>query len=246
MDDKKIIFVLIVVMIVFALLFAGIIVFILQYRKARLLHMEEMMKTRMEIQDQTLTHVGRELHDNIGQLLTVAKIHVNTLLKQLPGDGKVEALDHVVNKAVGELKALSKSLNNSRIADFGLHRELAAEVERLQRVSTTAIQLNVSGEVKPIPVDQAILLYRILQEFLTNSLKYAEASTISILLDYRNQEVQVSIYDNGRGFDMSVTEAGSGISNIRNRAKLLQAKGFNYTSSPYRGTHLSLTLPLPA
>lgn len=246
MDDKKIIFVLIMMMVVFALLFAGIIVFILQFRKARLMHREEMMKTKLEIQDQTLTYVGRELYDNLVQLLTVAKIHVNSLLKQLPGDGKVEALDHVLNKTVGELKALSKSLNNSRIADFGLHRELAAEVERLQRMSTAQIKFETGGEMKPIPVDQAIILYRILQEFINNSLKYAEASMIQITLDYRERELQVSVYDNGRGFDMQVTEPGSGINNIRNRARLLQAKGFTYTSSPYRGTHLSLTLPLPS
>jgi signal transduction histidine kinase len=244
MDEKKIIFVLIIMMIVFALLFVGIILFMMQFRKSRLLHMEELMKTKLEIQDQTLTYLGRELHDNLGQLLTVSRIHVNSLMKQYAGDVKIAALDSVMDKTISELRALSKSLNSSRIHDFGLHKELGLEVERLTRMNIMKLDFSIEGEERPLPNDKAIILYRIIQEFLSNTIKYAQAEQLRLKLHYRAKQLEVSISDNGKGFDMTSGSVGSGVSNIRNRAQLLNVQNLLFQSEPGKGTHLSLTLPL--
>jgi signal transduction histidine kinase len=242
MLEKKIIFVLIIGLIVFTLLFVGIIIFILQFKKTKLLHLEELLKTKLEIQDQTLTYVGRELHDNLGQLLTVSKIHVNSLVKQYGNDRKITALDSVIDKTIVELRALSKSLNNSRIKDFGLHKELSNEVERIEKMNVLKISLNIEGTEIPLSTNREIILYRIIQEFLSNSLKYSEASQLNIFLKYHNNLLQVNLSDNGKGFDMQDRNQGSGVSNIKNRAQLLNAQSFEFTSSYQKGTHLALTL----
>jgi len=244
MLETKIIFVLISGLIVFALLFAGILFFILQFRKTRMMHMEELMKTKLEIQDETLTYIGRELHDNLGQLLTVSKIHVNSLMKQYCDEKKIATLENVLDKMMVELKGLSKSLNSSRIKDFGLTRELANEVERIEKIQVMQIALRIEGEEKKMSTDHEIILYRIIQEFLSNSLKYSQAREVSILLRYHNTELVVEIADNGQGFDMTMTSQGSGVSNIKNRAQLLNAQDIVFTSTPGKGTRLSLTLPI--
>lgn len=245
MLEKKIIFVLIIVLIVFVLLFLGILFFILQFRKTKLIHVEEMMKTKLEIQDETLTHIGRELHDNLGQLLTVSKIHTNSLLKQYGDDKKLIALENVLDKTVAELRALSKSLNNSRIKDFGLHKELANELDRIERMNIMHVTLLVEGNDEgKLSNDKAIILYRIIQEFLSNSLKYSKATELKVSLMYKNNALQISLSDNGIGFDMQQGSIGSGVNNIKNRAHLLNAQHIDYVSALHKGTQLSLTLPL--
>lgn len=243
MLEKKIIFVLIVGLIVFTLLFVGILAFILLFRKSKMHHLEELMKTKLEIQDQTLTYIGRELHDNLGQLLTVSKIHVNSLTKQYSDDKKIAALDDVLDKTIVELRALSKSLNNSRIKDFGLHKELSIEVDRIAKLNVVDISLNIEGNHELASNDKSIILYRIIQEFLSNSMKYSEANKIVISLIYHENTLDVSISDNGKGFDMNQMAQGSGVTNIKNRAQLLNADKIEYNSIINQGTQLSLTLP---
>ena len=244
MLENKIIFVLITGLIVFSVLFAGLLLFILQFRKTKMQHLEELMKTKLEIQDETLTYVGRELHDNLGQLLTVSKIHVNSLLKQYGDDKKIATLESVLDKMLVELKALSKSLNSSRIKDFGLTKELANEAERIEKIKVMHIALSIEGEEKKMSTDREIILYRIIQEFLSNSLKYSQANELIILLRYQQSELEVQISDNGKGFDITNVSMGSGVGNIRNRAQLLNARNIDYTSAPGKGTRLSLTLPI--
>lgn len=245
MLEKKIIFVLIIGLIVFILLFVGILFFVLQFRKTRLMHLEELMKTKLEIQDETLSYIGRELHDNLGQLLTVSKIHTNSLIKQFGEDKKLTALDQVLDKTITELRALSKSLNNSRISDFGLHKELVTEAERIEKMNVMNVKLNIEGDhEESISNDKAIILYRIIQEFLSNSLKYSQASELIISLIYKKNELEILLSDNGKGFDMNTAALGSGVNNIKNRAQLLNAQRIEFNSMPMKGTQLLLTLPL--
>ena len=242
--EQKIIFVLIIVLVVFAILFVGIIFFMIQFRKTKVLHIEELLKTKLEIQDETLTYVGRELHDNLGQLLTVSKIHVNSLLKLYGQEKKIIALDNVLDKTVQELRMLSKSLNNSRVKDFGFHKELQQEVDRLERMNIMDVVLTIENESDDYPTEKAIILYRIIQEFLSNSIKYSQGNLVKVSLKYSDQFLKLRLSDNGRGFDMALTELGSGVTNIKNRAQMLNAKDISYTSTSYSGTQLSLTLPL--
>ncbi len=242
--ENKIKFVLIIGLIVFTLLFIGILFFILQFSRTKTNHLEELMKTKLEIQDETLSYIGRELHDNLGQLLTVAKIHINSLVKQYGDDKKIAALNSVLDNTIVELRALSKSLNNSRIQDFGLHKELIHETERIGKLNGMHIGLHIEGEEKRLAADREIILYRIIQEFISNALKYAQATELNIALTYQKDNVQVDIAENGIGFDMSATSSGSGVVNIKNRARLLNADPFLYESNPGKGTQLSLTLPL--
>jgi signal transduction histidine kinase len=253
MDEKEIILLVTVCSITFIITSAGIIFliyyffntkqkFILEKQTRELNYEKEISKTKLEMQDQTLTYIGRELHDNIGQLLTVTKIHANTLLKTLADNTKLQALDNTIDKTIVELKALSKSLDNTRVAHFGIKKELGQEVERLNKTQICTIELEITGSEENLIIDKAIIIYRICQEFLSNSIKYSKTKTIQINISIQNHQTAVAIQDYGIGFDMQNTKLGSGILNIKNRIKLLQPLAMQFNSNIGEGTFLNFTI----
>ena len=108
------------------------------------------------MQNETLSIIGRELHDNIGQLLTVSKIHAHSLLKINSEDKKLIALDDALDKTITEVTALSKSLDASRINNFGLKNEIENEVERLNKLQVAQLTLSFTGE-NNLSSDRAII-----------------------------------------------------------------------------------------
>jgi signal transduction histidine kinase len=216
---------------------------LIEKQAAELTFISELNKTKQEIQDQTLTYIGRELHDNIGQLLTISKIHSNALIRNDAENKKLVALDEMLDKAIVEIKQLSKSLDSSRIADFGFHKELLLEVSRINNTKVATVQLQVEG-VENLDPGKAIILYRILQEFISNAMKYSHCDTINISLTYTPEFLQVHVHDNGIGFDMNSVKKGSGLNNIQNRITLLQAADVQFTSQSNIGTSLLFKIPI--
>lgn len=232
----------------------GIVIFLIQYKRKQIKHevekqtlsltfSKEINKAKLEIKDMTLNQIGRELHDNIGQLLTVSKIHSMSLLKLLPDQKKLHDLDDVLGKTINEVKLLSKSLDASRIENFGFAHELRQEVTRLQALGFA--QLNVSiPDGFTIDSERGIILYRIVQEFLNNSMKYSQCTTCTIDIKSTGDSVYVSLSDNGKGFDMDIAQSGSGVHNLQKRCELLQATNIKYTSAIGQGTSLAFEIPL--
>ncbi len=253
MDEKDIALIILIPSITFIIICSGLVFLIYTYYKTKqkflqeriatqLTFSKELNKTKQEIQDQTLTYIGRELHDNIGQLLTISKIHSNSLIKNESENKKLLALDDVLNKVIVEIKQLSKSLDSSRIADFGFHKELATEVSRINSTQVVKVDLQIEGD-ENIENEKAIILYRILQEFISNSVKYSSCDMIEISLTYMNDHLQVRATDNGIGFDFESVKKGSGLNNIKNRISLLQAENVVFESNNTTGTILSFSIP---
>lgn len=216
---------------------------LMEKQAAQLNFISELNKTKQEIQDQTLTYIGKELHDNIGQLLTISKIHSNALIKNDAENKKLVALDEMLDKAIVEIKQLSKSLDSSRIADFGFHKELLLEVSRINNTKVAKVNLQLEGH-ENLDAGKAIILYRILQEFIANAMKYSHCDTINIALSYMPEFLQVNVNDNGIGFDMKSVKRGSGLNNIQNRITLLHATDIQFTSQASNGTCLHFKIPL--
>ncbi|MEZ4782093.1 MAG: histidine kinase [Flavobacteriaceae bacterium] len=206
---------------------------------------EELVKTQTEIQEQTLKNVGQELHDNIGQLLSVANMQLS-LVSSLAQDSiknKVEDTKSVIGDAIKEVRGLSKVLNSEVILNFGLNKSVKNEIDRINKLNRINAKLKFEGQENDIVSKDAIILFRIFQEFLSNTLKYAEATTFKINLNYLNDKLIITAYDNGKGFNVEKVEKGSGLINMRDRAALIQAK-FNLTSQQEIGTKLELEYPI--
>ena len=204
----------------------------------------ELANATIEIQENTLGHISRELHDNVGQLLTVAKIHLNSLTRypEKRTNEKITETGDVVEKAINELRTLSKTLNPEKIKQFGLLDAVKLELSRINKLEIIQTNFVLNDEHRTLGADIEIIVFRIIQEFIANTIKYAKATQINIVLNYGSDKFVLEINDNGQGFNIhDQMGLGSGILNIKNRAALMEAECV-FESEYDKGTSLTLTI----
>lgn len=206
---------------------------------------EELIKTQQEIQDATLKHIGRELHDNVGQLLSAASMQVNMLVAQAEDGMKSKLGDtaEVIKDSLTEVRALSKSLNSDVIYDQGFDATLANEIARLNKLNLLEADFEVIGDKVDFENKKdEVILFRILQEFFSNTIKYANADHLEVKITYHDNHMLIHAKDNGDGFDISNAEKGSGLINMENRAGLINT-AITLDSKVGEGTSLFLNYP---
>ena len=205
---------------------------------------KEISNSKIEIQEQTFKNIAWELHDNIGQLLSVTNIQLNMILNKIPEEFHNQLLETktVVQETVKEVRNLSKTLNNDVIYKNGLIGSLEVELERFNRLDFLNATLKITGDIRRINPTKEIIIFRILQEFSTNVLKHARASELFVHLNYTNDRLLIEARDNGVGFDTSEKKGNSGMETMKSRAQLLHAE-FSINSEPKKGTILRLNYP---
>ena len=206
---------------------------------------EEISKTQTEIQEQTLKHIGWELHDNVGQLLAYATMQLNMLSTQVSNDikGKVDEATDVIKESLKEVRSLSKSLNNDVILNIGFEQSISNELDRLKRMKFASAELHIEGDAQALENKKhEIIMFRILQEFLSNSVKYSEAKNLLVKLNYQNNHLTITASDDGKGFDLTTVNKGSGLINMRSRAELINAV-FELDSKPDDGVKMTIVYP---
>ncbi len=242
-----------IVVIVLLTAFAIIFFITFQRRKNKLLiekyeaqkqYEEEIIRSRLEIQEQTLKNVGWELHDNIGQLLSVANLQLN-ILARTSGESNpdsIHELKDIVGRSLQEVRALSKSLNSDVVEYAGLEASVTNEIERFNRLNVIEASFSSEGEKFFPPKEDTIILFRILQEFFSNVLKHSKATKLSVVFLYRSGELQITARDNGKGFDVEKVEKSSGLFNMKKRAEIINSS-FRLDSALNGGTSLYLSYP---
>ena len=127
--------------------------------------------------------------------------------------------------------------------NMGFEATIENEINRLNKSGLIEATLNIEGENHKLENKKdEIILFRILQEFFSNTLKYAQAETLKVLLDYGVSELKIIVEDDGVGFNVKSAAQGSGMTNMKKRAELLNAE-FNLKSEPDNGTVLTLSYP---
>lgn len=207
---------------------------------------EELVKTQTEIQEQTLKNVGQELHDNVGQLLSVANMQLS-LVSSLAQDSiktKVDDVKAVIIDAIKEVRGLSKVLNSEVILNLGLQESLNTEIERLNKMDSIKAELKIFGNEGVYKNNKdAIILFRIIQEFISNTVKYSKATQVTVSLNYEKDNLEIIAEDNGVGFNVEKVTKGSGLINMESRAQLTNTE-FTLISIPNQGTKLLLNYPI--
>jgi signal transduction histidine kinase len=183
---------------------------------------KELRTVEQEVQEQVLVNVSRELHDNIGQLLTV--MHLQLEQQKLKGgnDSVNEQLMSTLRDTTQQVRMLGKSLNNEWLEQSGLSGMIANEVNRLKQLNAVEIHFMDDGAEPQLEKDQKIMVFRIFQEIVNNMLKHAEAKNIFIELNGK-VKFRLSVKDDGKGFDLDAIMAsakGSGLRNMMKRAAL--------------------------
>jgi two-component system, NarL family, sensor kinase len=259
--DKEIQFFFLIVIAIFVLLIVFIIFFIISYYRKQINFVNEkkdlktaftqtLLNTQLEIQEQTLKTISEEIHDNIGQALSLAKLKLNTLKYDQPEQlvEKINDSRELVSKAIRDLRDLSRSLNTDSIASMGLVRAIEQELD-IFRKSGFQTTLYTEGEIRKMEPQKELILFRIVQESLNNIIKHAEARTIRITALYTGNELDLQVEDDGKGaeansLDMEGNSFRSlGLRNMYNRAGMIGGT-FSIHSVPGNGTIVKLTIPI--
>lgn len=203
---------------------------------------QEVMRAEREATQHTLREVGRELHDNVAQLLTVAQMGVNNAMEATLHEPRLAAARDALDQGIEEVRRLGHDLNSDRWKNRTLRDAISAEAERIERVGRVrAHVIQRSNAPEPEP-DACIILYRVFQEVVNNTLKHSSADTLTITMN-GTTALTLTIADNGRGFDPDLTRAEGGLLNIRKRCMLI-----GYTaqcnSAPQQGCIWTIQ-PLP-
>lgn len=232
-----------------------IIMITLAYQKKQLQHQQELLrleadyrqeilKAQLEVQEETFLSFSQELHDNIGQLLLLARLQLGGSAENTEQASAVFFKSRgTLDLAIDEVRALSRRYNSLYIHEQELPALLEAHVELIRQAGTHRIDLQVEGPEQSILSEKKLLLFRIVQEALSNILRHARARSITMLLRYTGSSLQLQIADDGRGFEHSRTAAGTGLHNMRNRAQLIGAR-LRLESQTGAGTNVWIELPL--
>lgn len=250
MDEKEVqSFLIFFSIIAFFLALSVVLLFaIFQKRKNKLLReqqdaenrfREEIIETQIEIREETLRNISWELHDNIGQMLTLAKIQLQNIDDIT---GPVHEAAETLGKSLTELRSLSKLINPDTFKNLSLVDALKLEIERFNRMKYLKSSLSFNEETFELDNKVEVVIFRMLQEFFTNTVKHSKASKLHVDVHYEDDLLKIEARDNGIGFDPSKIgkSSGIGLSNIRSRAKLIHAK-VNIVSQEGEGTQLNVT-----
>lgn len=201
---------------------------------------QEIIKTKIEIKEHTFKNIAWEIHDNVGQILSTMHFLQYSILEEAPDKlkPKIQDSQQLLEKSITEIRALSKSLNTDYVKTIGLLEIVKLEVERIDRMRSLRASLKIEG--KPFRVDEEVevVLLRILQEFISNTLKHSKAKNIEIQFEFTKNQIKIQIKDDGVGFERS-NQNGTGLLNMKNRAKMIGAN-FKLSSSLNQGTQLEL------
>ncbi len=220
---------------------------LLRQEKERINFQQNLLQTQLEIQEQTLKNISQEVHDNIGQVLTLAKLNLSTVDLTNAADliEKITDSKQLVSKAINDLRDLSKSLNTDNVTTWGLIKSIQYQLELIKK-NGYETKLVVEGDIIKLEPQKELIIFRIVQEILNNILKHAEAKKIIVHANYFVTSFELLILDDGKGFDIFEIEndatRGLGIKNMQNRAKLVNAS-FQLSSTIGSGTILQLTIP---
>ncbi|WP_435261537.1 sensor histidine kinase [Tenacibaculum sp. nBUS_03] len=244
LEQEQVIVLISTVLVVFGVLFLIILFTVFQRRKNKLLQERnsikkqferEIAETQIEIREETLRNISWELHDNIGQLLTLAKIQL-----QHASPDNMGGITETITKSLIEIRALSKSINPEFINNIKFTDALQLEIERFNRLNYINASLTIQGETKELNQKHGIIIFRVLQEFFSNTIKHSKATDLSVVLEFRDNVLDIVAKDNGVGFEIEkVSLNGIGLQNIKARIKLINAKA-TLKSEPKKGTTLTI------
>lgn len=211
-------------------------------------HQVRMMEAVLESQELERKRVAADLHDSIGGMLSAIRVGLTTVGRQLPDPKAIEPQKKMLDDTIGSVRAISRELMPSTLDRFGLVHALRELCDQVQKTSLLPISFEEVGELNDVSPGKQLMLYRIVQELMTNAVKHARATKILVTLRVTDQ-LELIVEDNGIGFDpeafktVSQSGRGLGLFNIENRVRLLGAT-MAHEQAEARGTRITLTMPL--
>jgi signal transduction histidine kinase len=205
---------------------------------------QELLRAHLEIQSQAFETISRELHDNVGTLISMAMVHIRSMsgFTRESEEQKAMEADGLLNEAMTTLRDISRSINPENINRLGWRKSFIAELDRIRKTNLFTVHLSEDGEPFHIELRKQVIIFRILQETLNNIVKHSSGNRIDVHIEFSNPQLHITLKDNGRGLEpgtRGLNPPGSGIANMTARAEMLPAI-FDIKSEPGNGTIVTL------
>jgi signal transduction histidine kinase len=213
--------------------------------KNELEHQKFINQATVDSQEQERTEIGKELHDNVNQVLTTTKLYLDLALTstELKDDLIKKSNENIVS-VINEIRQLSRSLMDPSIDDLGLIDSINDLIENINLTQTIQVSLEADASIEAeLGKKQKLTAFRIVQESLNNVMRHAEAKNVAIKLFHRPDYALLKVEDDGIGFNPHLVKRGAGLKNIQNRVYLINGT-HSITSHPGKGCKLSISFPL--
>jgi PAS domain S-box-containing protein len=220
---------------------------------------QELNKTRSELQElasylirtqeDERHRISRELHDDIGQRLSLLAVEFDLLAQSLASSGledqraRVSQLKAQTDDLTSDVHQLSHQLHSTKLQHLGLRSAVEELSRQINKQHQVAISVTTEGQDSLLPPDAALCLFRVTQEALNNIIRHSRAESASIQLDVTNGIAKLTVRDLGIGFDVSVCEGGLGLVSMRERLRMVGGE-FGVESETGKGTIITASIPL--
>jgi len=194
------------------------------------------LNSMLEGQEVERLRIAQDLHDGLGGLLTTVKAHFNTIEKEIDNIKNInlyEKTNKLIDEACIEVRRIAHDMVPHSIKISGLRGGLECEID-------------IHGQkLDHLPAEKASMIYRIIQETTNNAVKHAKANKLFIQLLEHENNLHITVEDDGQGFDINniLSKKGMGLKNIDSRINYLSGK-INYDSSPNHGTTVNIEIPI--
>jgi signal transduction histidine kinase len=210
----------------------------------RLQLQKSISETVIEVAENERRRIGHELHDNVNQILSTAKLFVDMIAANSPDQQvlKDKSNDYLA-LAIEEIRKLSRDLVAPQLKEEKLVDSIRLLIEDIEMTQEMEIRFNPSPDAENLSQGKKVTLFRIVQEQLKNIIKHSQASRTDIQLDHTGDFISLRIVDNGQGFDPRQTHRGIGLSNIYERTKFYNGT-VDVDAAPGKGCSITVSLPL--
>jgi signal transduction histidine kinase len=199
----------------------------------------------VRVQEEERKTISRELHDEVGQILTGLRMELGTLSHYNPDEEfrqRLESVKRLAEEALRSVRNLALLVRPSMLDDLGLEPALHWQAKEFSRRCGIPVSLNIEGKLDSLPEALRLCLYRAIQEAMTNCGKHADASRVTVVVKQDQTQVIASVHDDGRGFDSLLKTHGLGLLGMTERVRALQGR-MSVSSEPGSGTLIRLELP---
>ncbi len=203
-------------------------------------HQKELVEQLIEVQEEERSRIARELHDGVNAKLATVLLFAAKPKEKVDG----QEISNAIREAMQISRRISYDLLPPTLESFGLKGALFELFEEIEEKSDISIQIELDDHVDEIPTNKQLHVYRIVQESLQNTIKYAEATSIHLNALYNGQQLILTYQDNGKGMDFTTTaQLGLGLKNIAARAEMIPAT-HEFKSEPGKGFQTKLMIEL--
>jgi signal transduction histidine kinase len=235
-----------------------LVLIIIEYRRRQLRHIEEkislkhryeneLLQVQLEVQEQSFKHISEEIHDNIAQMLSLAKLKLYRTADRTTDEQAQKGINagtELVTNALNDLRSLSHLLNGGLVSRLPLRDSIEKELGYVKDARDVTVSFMVADNLPELDERRKLMAFRIIQEAIINSVKHGDAKTIGVSMNADNNKLYIAISDDGRGFDTleAMKKGGLGLQNMNVRAKMLGT--IEIQSQEGKGTTINLSIQL--